>query len=103
MLEGSRIVIPSQCQEDILNQLHEGHFGIDHTKLCAHDSVYWPQIKKDIEDLVKTCEQCQEASKRNSKDPKIPRELPKKPCNTLETDLFTLDDHSFLLVVDVML
>ena len=102
MLKGMRIVISSQCQEDILNQLHEGHFRIDCTKLCVHDSVYWPQINKDIENLVKSCEQCQEASKRNCKDPQIPRELPVRLWNTLEADLFTFAGYSFLLVVDVM-
>ena len=49
-----------------------------------------------------TCKQFQEASRRNRKDPLIPRELPVKLWNTLETDLFTFGDHSFLLVVDVM-
>ena len=39
VLKGMRIVIPSQCQEDILNQLHEGHFGTDYTKMHAKDSV----------------------------------------------------------------
>ena len=45
---------------------------------------------------------CQEASRRNRKDPLIPRELHIKLWSTLETDLFTFDAHSFLIVVDVM-
>ena len=102
ILKGTCIAIPEQCRDEILDQLHEGHFGTDHTKLCVRDSVYCPQINKDIEHLIKTCEQCQENSKRNIKDPKIPRELPVQPWNTLETNLFTFEGHSFLLVVDVM-
>ena len=70
-------------------------------KLRAHDSVYWHQINKDFENLVKTCDVCQENSQRNNKDQAIPREVSMTPCSTVEMDLFTLDDQSFLLVVDV--
>ena len=52
VLKGSCIVIPESCRDEILDQLHEGHFGIDRTKLHARDSVYWPHINKDIECLV---------------------------------------------------
>ena len=44
VLKGTRIIIPKQCQEDVLEKLHEGHFGVDSTKLQARDSVYWPHI-----------------------------------------------------------
>ena len=91
------IVIPNQCRDDLLDQLHEGHFGIDCTKLRAHDSVYWPSINKDIENWIKTCDICQENARRNNKDPAIPREIPMTPWSTLEMDLFMLDDHSFLI------
>ena len=32
ILQGTHMVIPNQCRNEILNQLHEGHFGIDRTK-----------------------------------------------------------------------
>ena len=95
------IVIPEQCKDEILDQLHEGHFGTDCTKLHVRDSVYWPQINKDIENLVKPYETCQENSCKNNKNPSVPREVPLAPWSSIEMDLFTLDDHIFLLVVDV--
>ena len=101
ILKGSCIVIPESCRDEILDQLHEGHFGVDSTKLCARDSVYWLNINKDIECLVKTCDLCQEHSCRNSKDPAIPRDIPIQAWSMVQTDLFMLDGHSFLLVVDV--
>ena len=76
ILKGTRIVIPDQCREELLNQLHEGHFGVDRTKLRARDSVYWPNINKDIENLIKTCGTCQENARWNNKDPVLPREIP---------------------------
>ena len=101
VLKGMRIVIPKSCQDELLSKLHEGHFGVDHTKLRARDSIYWLQIGRDIENLVKTCEKCQEFSRRNSKDPAIPRELPLVAWTLLELDLFTFENGTFLLIVDV--
>ena len=51
--------------------------------------------------MIKTCGRCQEFSKRNNKDPDIPREIPLVPWSLLEMDLFSMDDSTFLLVVDV--
>ena len=44
VLKGTRIVIPEHCQNELLEKLHEGHFGIDCTRLRARDSIYWPSI-----------------------------------------------------------
>ena len=101
VLKGSHIVTPESCRDEILNQLHEGHFGTDRTKLHARDSVYWPNISKDIECLVKTCNLCQEHSHRNVRDVTLPTEIPIQAWTNIQMDLFTVDSHSFLLVVDV--
>ena len=101
VLKDSHIVIPESCRDEIFDQLHEGHFGSDRTKLWARDSVYWPNINKDIECLVKTCNLCQEHSCRNNKDPAIPRDIPIQAWSMVQTDLFMLDGQSFILVVDV--
>ena len=101
MLKGVRIVIPEQCRAKVLEKLHEGHFGIDRTKLRARDTVYWLEINKDIEALIRTCEICQEHSCRNNKDLVLARELPLTPWTLIQMDIFTCEDHSFLLTVDV--
>ena len=33
VLKGTCIIIPNQCRDELLAELHEGHFGIDCTKL----------------------------------------------------------------------
>ena len=84
VLKGTRIIVPKCCQDELLMKLHEGHFGVDCTKLRDRDSVYWPHINRDIKNLVKTCEKCQEFSRRNNKDPVLPRELPLVAWTLLE-------------------
>ena len=101
VLKGTRINIPNACHDEVLEKLHEGHFGVECTKLRARDSVYWPSMYKDIENMVRSCDKCQEFSRRNQKDPIIPRELPLVAWTLLELDIFTCDNSNFLLVVDV--
>ena len=101
VLKGMRIIVPTQCRDELLEKLQEGHFGIIRTKLRARDSIYWPGINKDIEILVKTCITCQENGKRNNKDPVLAQEIPMFLWTMLELDLFTMDDHTFLLIVNV--
>ena len=35
VFKGTRIVILKHCQNELLEKLHEGHFGIDHTKIVS--------------------------------------------------------------------
>ena len=101
VLKGVRIVIPEQCKAEVLEKLHEGHFSIERTKLRARDTVYWPEINRDIEALIKTCEICQEHGRRNNKDLVLAREIPFAPWTLVEMDIFTCEDHTILLTVDV--
>ena len=36
----------------MLQNLHEGHQGIDKTRRRARDSIYWPRIDREIQDMV---------------------------------------------------
>ena len=47
------------------------------------------------------CNLCQEHSHRNVRDVTLPREIPIQAWTTIQMDLFTLEGHTFLLVVDM--
>lgn len=58
LLKSDRIVVPSQLQQKILNELHVGHFGVIKMKSLARSHCWWHSIDKDITNLVNTCESC---------------------------------------------
>ncbi|CAB4028475.1 Hypothetical predicted protein [Paramuricea clavata] len=60
ILNDQRILIPLVLRRKILDKLHEVYQGIEKTKQRARQSVFWPRINKDIEDLVSKCSHCQE-------------------------------------------
>ena len=58
ILKGDRIIIPETLQNDILNQLHASYLGMVKTKERARMVVSWPNIKKDIENMIGSCSTC---------------------------------------------
>ena len=79
VFKGCQVIIPEPLQEDILNQLHESHMGIEKTRRLARQSVYWPGMNDDISQMIKRCGICQELQPSNHKEPLIPHEIPSTP------------------------
>ena len=65
--KGHRIVIPKLMRQEILENLHQSHMGISKTKARARETVYWPNINRHIEMLIKKCEVCQTYQKQQQK------------------------------------
>ena len=69
VLKGTRIVIPKNKHNQILKMIHEGHLGLGKCKLQVKDTVYWPGINKQLEQLVLNCKLCLKYSKAKGKQP----------------------------------
>ena len=66
ILKGKQVIIPDAMRSEILHQLHAAHLGIEKTRLLMHESVYWPNIYKYIDTMVKCCAVCQESDGASS-------------------------------------
>ncbi|XP_049276119.1 uncharacterized protein K02A2.6-like [Rhipicephalus sanguineus] len=60
ILLGSRVVIPSALQQEVLRLLHEGHPGMTKMKAIARSHVWWSSLDEDITAAVRQCQVCQE-------------------------------------------
>ena len=103
ILKGTRIVIPNKQWQAILKQLHEGHLGLNKCKLRAKETVYWPGLNNELENLVLNCTLCLKYSTAKCKlEPSLAlgQEIPLYPGTKLATDIFHFEGASYLLVVD---
>ena len=66
--KGARLMIPSALRRKVLEQIHEGHLGIEKCMLRARDSVFWPGISNKIRETVEKCGICQASSKAAKPD-----------------------------------
>ena len=87
-------------QPEILQYIHEGHQGKERCLLRARNTVFWPKMTYDVQELIERCIICQEHGKSQ---PIIctTQELPPFPWHTLATDMFYWKRMDFLIVADI--
>ena len=101
VLWGSRIIIPPPGRRKVIEELHEGHPDATRMKMLARSFVWWPQIDRDLEDTVKTCDACQHSRHLPPVAPLQPWEWPQKPWVRLHADYAgPFLGHMFFILVD---
>ena len=97
--KGARLTIPSTLRRKVLEQIHEGHLGIEKCMLKARDSVFWPGISNDIRETVEKCGICQASSKAARPVGNV-SDVPPHTWHTLGTDLFYWNKIDYLVIRD---
>ena len=100
IMKGDRLVIPSSMQVQILAKLHESHQGIVKTRLRARATVYWKNINRDIDEIVRKCDVCQQMQRSQPHEPLKQHEVPTRPWQIVGTDLFVVNGDSYLIICD---
>ena len=86
----------------MLQYIHEGHQGKERCLLRARNTVFWPKMAYDIQQLIEKCMICQEYGKSQLLRTGTAQELPPFPWHTLATDPFYWKRMDFLIVADVI-
>ena len=73
ILKATWIVIPPSMREQKIWQLHDGHLGSTKWYNWVKQSVYWPNLRKELEDLVLNCQLCLKHSQAKHKPKPPPR------------------------------
>ena len=100
VLKGSRIIVPTNMRKSIKVQLHTGHMGIEKCLNRAKVSVYWPNINKELEDVVSNCSSCITHRNALQKESLIEHEIPDYPWVKVGIDLFSLYNNKYVIAVD---
>ena len=75
VLLGSRIIIRESRRQMIMQEIHNGHLGMEKCKLRAKSCIYWPGIYKEIETTVASCSACKKFENSQQKEPMIGSEI----------------------------
>ena len=97
---GNKIIVPREVRPEMLQYIHEGHQGKERCLLQARNTVFWPKMMYDVQELIERCIICQEHGK-SQPIIGITQELPPFPWHTLATDIFYWKRMDFLIVADV--
>ena len=97
---GNRIIVPREMRPEKLQYIHEGHQGKERCLLWARNTVFWPKMTYDVQELIERCIICQEHG-RSQPIIGTTQELPPFPWHTLATDIFYWKRMDFLIVTDI--
>ena len=103
LVKGHRIIVPKAMCKYMLKQVHEGHFGMDKCKMCMSNCCYWPNVNKEIEEMVRNCPTCLEfapAKPKLKKKDMLHQEVPSTPWTKLATDIFHFQGTNYLILID---
>ena len=101
ILRGSRVVVPPPGRSLVLSDFHEGHPGMSRMKSLMRLYVWWPNLDAQIEELVKSCNECQQMQLTPVKAPLQLWTWPSTPWSRLHLDYAgPFENRMFLIVSD---
>ena len=101
LVRGSRLVIPPAMRKELLRKIHGSHQGLIKCREMARQSMWWPGISQQLQELVVNCHECLKAQ-RQRPQPLNPTSLPSLPWQKVASDLFEWKGTTYLLVVDYL-
>ena len=99
LLMRSRIVIPSSMRLEVLDKLHEEHQGISKCRERAKQTLWWPGLSKQLQDMVDNCCICLKHMV-NRPEPLFTTPFPQRLWQELGADFFQCQSCDYLIVVD---
>ncbi|GBM78866.1 hypothetical protein AVEN_157824-1 [Araneus ventricosus] len=87
-----KLIVLYSLRRDMLQLIHEAHFGIEKCKTRAREIMYWPGMNSDIENEVSQSAICEKFKKASSKKPLKPHTLPFRPFEKIGVDIMDFDN-----------
>ena len=87
-------------RREIRDLIHQGHQGIEKCKSSARQAVYCPGMNHELTVLVSQRATCINHRNRHQKESLIQHQIPDQPWVKVGTDLFTIYNRDYLIVVD---
>ena len=100
VLKGQCIIIPSKLRQSCLARLHIAHMGVNKTLYQARQSVFWPGLTKDINEIILACPASMKYATKNHAEPLINDLATSKPWQVLSINNFEWKDHKYLIILD---
>ena len=98
ILYNNKVFVPSSLRNSVLNIIHDNHPGIVAMKAIARSLVWFPGIDAEIENLVKSCPECNSV---RSKPAKVNLEfpVPNRKWSRIHVDHFFMKTRFFFLLL----
>ena len=96
---GNRIIVPKEMRPEMVQYVHEEHQGKEGCLLRARDTVFWPRMTYNVQQLREVYHM--PGTWKVTTNHSTTQELPPFTWHTLVTDMFYWKRMDFLIVADV--
>ena len=93
------LIVPASFTATLLHSFHFAHQGINKTVQSLRQYYYWPSLRSDVINLLRTCPECQLFQSSNRKEPIKPLQT-KEAMYHVSMDLFEYAGFHYLVMVD---
>jgi hypothetical protein len=105
-----KVWVPEGAKRQVLEECHDGatagHFGVDKTTAAVKETYCWPELQKDVDNYVRSCDVCQRTKTSTQRPAGMlqPIPIPNKKWQVISLDLIvslppTVAGHDSILVV----
>uniref|UniRef100_A0A8D8QR86 RNA-directed DNA polymerase n=1 Tax=Cacopsylla melanoneura TaxID=428564 RepID=A0A8D8QR86_9HEMI len=95
-----KLIVPKSMRGYLLKLAHETHLGYDKIKDQLCNRFYWPGIKSDLINMIRSCLVCQTFQRSNMKDPLMSHSIPTIPFMKLGIDFAEFNSIDYLVIID---
>ena len=100
LFQNQSLIIPKALRTGVTSRIHSSHLGIEACLQKARDLVFWPLMNAEIKEAVTNRSICAEFQAKQQKQPMQSHEIPDRPWSRLSSDLFTLHNKEYIVLVD---
>ena len=98
---GDRIAIPFVTKKQLLERIDEDHMGMTTCRERAAQSVWWPQVGKEIKSRVASSRDFLERQPSKASEPLLPSSpLPERACQKEGLDICEFRNKHYVVQTD---
>jgi hypothetical protein len=99
ILKGNKLCIPEQLPQRVPQAAHSFHMGIQKTKMLIREKVWFRNLDKQVETMIKSCHACQKVSQSPQEPPVVMTNLPTSPWKELSLYILGQMNNESVLVL----
>ncbi|KAL9951231.1 hypothetical protein ACROYT_G043856 [Oculina patagonica] len=91
-----------QSEEELMEQTHATHIGIEGCICRARETLYWPRMTTEIKEHISKCDICLTHHAGQGKEPILQHKFIAQPWAKVAADLCEIDNRVLLVVSDYL-
>ena len=97
--KGTQVMVPQSMHKEMLRKIHANHFGAESNIRMAREVLFWPGMRKSIQDMCDACGTCAQYGTTAPKEPMKSLPIPTRPWQIVSQDICELHNQSYLVTV----